>query len=831
MGNIIPGPPTLGPGAIRPDAKDSTLEFWWEEPPAQMPPATVNSYTLSCSSISFSQTVDSSIYYLKVSSLTNNIDYSFQIVATNENGSNGNPAYFRTVRPGFVPNPVISPTVTVISTSAVQVSWTGPTPDSSIPSTGWFVVESISSSPSDSVLRVNTYGYESSIIVSSLNTGSQYAFNVYAVNDPGYSLAISTIAVSPIIGAGDLYTYFNIVTVAGSNDYYYRIYNSQTGWGDLIDTGVDSAQYTYDGDNGGGSNYFFGSFYNSTTSNYAVPFFNTNGIALQTITWDGANDNYGIFPNSFSNDTFFSVNSNSETGLFDLQLYQPDTGLYQSSSIVGNYFTEGPAVYPIPLQNSVVILTGSASNTILNYIWSVTENTPLFLYEGNPYLVSEPIPVNSNTGMFNVAGINSTEYFDTVNYITEPSTYMTYTLPQSTYTNYWYPTTGPYGNNNQNSFAVTLYNSNTTLYDAYIWNNFSNSSNFSNPVILSNLGAANNIFGFVSWTFINYIATYATNAFLIYDFDSNTYANNQTGIGTTYSVFDNGSTCSTVFTSTNLALGSNFTINCNATGVLQLDSNNNVGIALCSQVFEQSTIILSTATGYLDSLSTFNNLLAGYTNFISLNLPQADGSYSNFVTIQTDNGAITAFSTNTGINTETYCGSTGMVLYSNGFCDVLFNGIITSNIPLIDSNYSALPDFAVGIVYGSYYDGVNFLVYTARPDGIITSTTTTSFPFNPNSIEVTPSTFLAYMDEPFKVMVQTLDDSQYFNEVSGVNCNAYFWNDRIQSDSVGIQVFDPDVNIYTFVVFNYATQSFNQYTEENTLITMTTTSPYYWAFN
>ena len=81
----------------------------------------------------------------------------------------------------------------------MQVGWMGPIPDTNIPSTGWFVVQSISSSPSDPEIRVDTYGSESTVMISSLNTASMYAFNVYAVNDPGYSLAVSTSAVSPVI--------------------------------------------------------------------------------------------------------------------------------------------------------------------------------------------------------------------------------------------------------------------------------------------------------------------------------------------------------------------------------------------------------------------------------------------------------------------------------------------------------------------------------------------------------------------------------------------------------------------------------------------------------
>jgi hypothetical protein len=829
MGNTIPGPPTLRDGSIRPDAKDRTLEFYWEEPPAQMPPAEVSSYTLSCSFIPFSQSVNSSTFYIKVSSLIYNINYSFQITAANSNGESI-PANFRTVQTGLVPNPITNPSATVLSNAVVQIGWTAPTPESAIPLIGWYVVQSISSSPSDPEIRISAYGNASTATISSLNTASMYAFNVYAVNDPGYSYAVSTIAVSPVLNIGDLYTYFNIVTVSGSNDYYYRIYNSQTGWGNMIDTGIDSTQYTYEGSNyiGGGSNYLFASFYNPTTSNYAVPFFNTDGISLRTVTWDGTNDNYYMVPNSFSNATFFSVNSNSGTGLHDLQLYQPNTGLYQSTSIVANYFTESPAVYAVPLQNSVVVLYGSASNTILNNIWPVTESTPLFLYEGNAFLESPPFGINCNTGMFNAAGINSTDYFDTVNYITEPSTYMTYTLPGNTYTNYYYPWLGGYGNNNGNNYFMTFYNSNTTLYDIYVWNNFSNSSNFSNPVILSNIGAANNVFGFVAYTYITYEATYATNALLVYDFDSNTYTSNQTGIGITYSVFENGSTYSTVFTSTNLALGSNFVINSNATGVLQLDADNNVGIALCSQVFGQSTIVLSTATGYLDSLSTFNFMLGSYTNFISMNLPQVDGLFSNFVTIKTDTGAITTFSTNIGINTQIYCASTGIVRYYDNSCDVLFNGIITSNIPIIDSSSYAQPDFALGYVYGSYYDGFNFTLYTAKPTGIITNTVTAFS--GPPSYIVTPSGYFAWKNTPFTLMAQSLDDTQSFYSTYGAAGNTSNTNFFYQDDSACVSVYDSDTGNSLYVVYNYASNIFTEYTETDTIVqNMITTSPYYWG--
>ena len=205
MGNTISGPPYLDSGNIRPDAKDETLEFYWGYPTNVIfgPPPPVDSFILSTYSTyggtsPISYTLNPSTFYLKISSLTNDTQYAFQITASNAYGIS-DPAYFRTVKPGLVPNSVSNPTATVISSSAVQIGWNGPTPDVNIPSTGWFVVQSVSSSPSDPEIRVNTYGFESTVVVSSLNTASMYSFNVYAVNDPGYSLAVSTIAVSPVI--------------------------------------------------------------------------------------------------------------------------------------------------------------------------------------------------------------------------------------------------------------------------------------------------------------------------------------------------------------------------------------------------------------------------------------------------------------------------------------------------------------------------------------------------------------------------------------------------------------------------------------------------------
>jgi hypothetical protein len=823
MGNV-PGVPFITP---RPVAEDEALEFYWDSAPMGPPASsfTISTYTILGPYAPISQTVDSSARYLKISSLMNHTPYAFQLLGTSFDGD-GLPAYFQTVQPGLPPNPISNPTVNVISNATVQIGWNGPTPDVNIPSTGWFVVQSVSSSPGDPEIRVNTYGYESTAVISSLNTASMYSFNVYAVNDPGYSLAVSTIAVSPIIGVGDLYTYFNIVAISGSNDYYYTIYNSQTGWGAPVNTGLDASQYTYVNSNGGGSNYLFGMFYNPTTSNYAIPFMNTNGTPLQTITWDDSTDSGFTRPNSFSNDTFFSYSSNIGTGLYDLQLYQPDTGLYQSTSIQMELSFFG-AIYPVPLQNSEFFLAVS-TGTFVNYLWDIHQSSPTFLYESfqqfPSYGQSEPLPVNSNTGIITTTMLSTPGYYDTVCYITEPSTLQQYALPPSTYTNYY--NDGVFGNSNQNGYNVMLYNSTTTYYDIYIWNNF---STFQTPIILSNIGSNGNNFGFVNHSDTTYDATYTTNVLLFYTFDTASY-NSGLGIGGTFTILPSGSILSTLYTSNNYALtNTGFAITSNGSGVLQVDSNNDIGLVVCSEAFGQSTIILSSASAYVDTLSTFNNNIYTYTNFFSLNLPQVDGIYSNFITIQSDTGAISALSTNTGINQTIYGGSTGMLIYSNGSCDVLFNGVITYNLPNMDIITYPQPDFASGIVCGYYYDGFDLNLYIAKPDGIlISSINTLATP--PYDYAITPSGFFAYINNPFTVIAQTFSlNTTSVYTVNGSGGNTTSAGLYTQADSILFNVNDTDTSSTISVVFMYSNYTFYEYTEHNSNIRKAiTTSPYDW---
>ena len=103
----VPGVPTI---RRQPVATANKLEFYWQAP-QNNGGSPVSSYTLLCSSISYSTILGPQNYYAVVSSLTNQTNYTFQLAATNAVGTG---AYipFTTVQPG---NPPAGPTNVQVS--------------------------------------------------------------------------------------------------------------------------------------------------------------------------------------------------------------------------------------------------------------------------------------------------------------------------------------------------------------------------------------------------------------------------------------------------------------------------------------------------------------------------------------------------------------------------------------------------------------------------------------------------------------------------------------------------------------------------------------------
>jgi hypothetical protein len=79
-------------------------------------------------------------------------------------------------------------------------------------------------------------------------------------------------------------------------------------------------------------------------------------------------------------------------------------------------------------------------------------------------------------------------------------------------------------------------------------------------------------------------------------------------------------------------------------------------------------------------------------------------------------------------------------------------------------------------------------------------------------------------------MVQALDDTQSFYSTFGVAGNTTENNFFYQEDSACVSVYDSDTGHNLYVVYNYASNTFTEYTETATIIQdMITTSPYYWG--
>jgi hypothetical protein len=518
-------PPVVTGRNIRPKARDTTLEFWWGYPDSDGG-AVISSYTLSCADPSVSQSVGPSSFYTKIDSLTNGTEYTFQIVADDDTNASTDPAVYRTIAPGFKPSLALSTTATAVGSGQVMVTWDPPANDGTAP-IGWYVVRSVSSSPSDPIIKVSAYATDSTTTISGLNTGSMYSFNVYAVNGPGYSLPASTLSISPTLGVGDTFTYIELYEPDGGSNYTYRIYNSETDAWNVVqspysvsdyDGDYTSSNFYNDYSYNGTSNAFcttYRSRYNNPSTSYGeykFEFRNNNGTHLRTISTIANNDNWYL-PRAYGNsNTGFFYNSNDATSNYDIQMYRPYTNTYQTSSITNT----DSSMDSVQLLNNGVYFVTSNVDHYEHYIWNINSNSPTFVLSSFNY--SYEYLYNPSTAILLVSETLDSNYYDTVTYIDDSGFTSSYSLASTTYTNV---NTNRYGVDG-GRFYFRAYNSNTSNYNLFAFNQLPNMT----PILLSNLQSNRYVldtFYDTVYNHENYDQTYTNDSLMVVNLQGTSY--------------------------------------------------------------------------------------------------------------------------------------------------------------------------------------------------------------------------------------------------------------------------------------------------------------------
>jgi hypothetical protein len=211
-----PNPPILyksNPSQIKPLCGNRTIQVWWSAPVPNGVP--IDGYTIEIVDVTTGLSVDiisvsSNVYTYIITGLTNGDSYQISVASyDNTNEAYSSPVYYREVQPGFKSDPPIVNSAVITrygsnNTATVKVIWS---PPASLPlaSIKWYVVEAVPSalgvSSGYQTLRFQAKSTDrfidlSNTMASLLNPlQSQfspyqysYTFNVYAVNDVGYSL-------------------------------------------------------------------------------------------------------------------------------------------------------------------------------------------------------------------------------------------------------------------------------------------------------------------------------------------------------------------------------------------------------------------------------------------------------------------------------------------------------------------------------------------------------------------------------------------------------------------------------------------------------------------
>jgi len=183
---------------LNPVASANALQFYWDLP-ADSGSSQISNYQLICSSIGFSAMVNAASTYASVGGLTNGQNYTFQVAASNINGT-GPYTAFKISQPGLLPGGPRNLSLSTINSSTVNLYWNFST---NINEGGnqYFAVNVIPSYSTLSSYYISVYPDQRSKNITGLPS-SFYTFKLYSINDAGWSQESNNTVVSSFVGTG-----------------------------------------------------------------------------------------------------------------------------------------------------------------------------------------------------------------------------------------------------------------------------------------------------------------------------------------------------------------------------------------------------------------------------------------------------------------------------------------------------------------------------------------------------------------------------------------------------------------------------------------------------
>lgn len=176
--------PSAPQGLSWPECTNQQIRFYWLAPSSNGG-SPILKYTLFCSEIAYSQDVSANVQDVRVTGLTNGVEYTFKVTATNAIGTS-EIATYPTVQPGISPFGPSIATVSTLNVSTAYLSWT----PSSFTGEGKlraYVIQGLPSSTGISSFFTTQDPFKTTLTVPGLSTNNYYQFLVRGVNDIGYS--------------------------------------------------------------------------------------------------------------------------------------------------------------------------------------------------------------------------------------------------------------------------------------------------------------------------------------------------------------------------------------------------------------------------------------------------------------------------------------------------------------------------------------------------------------------------------------------------------------------------------------------------------------------